>query len=508
MAGFSEQRQQLRKALVSAGLAPDAATQIANILGNSAQALRHAGPVEIDTTPADLRMVTPEKRRSRFPNLDFRPSDPDHRPKRTADSEERREPEPEPNVVPVIAPQQTAANFRVAPGALTDVAGNGQAARVDVRNVVAGRPQAGLPMAMLDSQANQLVGKAPRARVGQNDGTARLDIQETGREVLWNLQMLNRSDYDVVTKIEYVDGVGLEITYDRIKAWDQNQGRVDTIPVTQQPIVTDVVDDQNGLRCRRRVIPVFSSRGADYAYFNTFRIGTFTGGWAKGTTKTVTHVWPQSAPDVQVVNLSANVCDSPGVRYVVFAARTKDVVPATAVRSDPQPLVSAPPAYDSAGEVVDSNPDGSSAPEVQYYALEIEGAGGDPIRIGKVSADWAVGTCATVTLWEGEASQGSPCQPTLVLAQGGSPTTVEGVRNLSRNVKANSWVAIARAADCKWYLVEAGGPAGSCRQTVGGEDITKWLGYDENKVQVLGHDANGCLAWLDTDDCQSSGGGA
>jgi hypothetical protein len=385
MAGFSEQRQQLRKALVSAGLSPAAATQIASILGNSAQEMRHAGPVEIDSTPADLRMVTPEKRRLRFPNLDFRPADPDHRQQRTAPSEQRPEKEPEPNVVPVVIPQQTNAQFRVAPGSLTDVAGNGQAAQVNVRHVVAQRPQQGLPLTMLDSQANQLVGKAPRAQVGQNDGTARLDIQETGREVLWNLQMLNRSEYDVVTKIEFIDGKGLEVTYDRIKAWDQQKERVDTIPVIPQTVVTEIVDDKKGLRGRRRIIPVFSSRGDSNTYFNTYRIGTFTGGWESGTTKSITQVWPTSELAVDVMNLTQEIADTDGEKYVLFAARTKDEVtpppedaeepPADDTqRDDPHPLVTLPPAYDITGALIEGDPNGSRDPEVTYYAIEIQPA--------------------------------------------------------------------------------------------------------------------------------------
>jgi hypothetical protein len=137
--------------------------------------------------------------------------------------------------------------------------------------------------------------------------------------------------------------------------------------------------------------------------------------------------------------------------------------------------------------------------------------GGDPIRIGKVGADWAFGTCATVTLWERDAISGAPCQPTLHGEVSGvfSPPTVEGVRNLSRDVKANSWVAIALAADGKWYLVEAGAPDDSetCRQTIGGQDITKWPGWNGSAVQLLGHDENGCLKWFDTDDCQETSPG-
>ena len=140
--------------------------------------------------------------------------------------------------------------------------------------------------------------------------------------------------------------------------------------------------------------------------------------------------------------------------------------------------------------------------------------GGKPTRIGKVTADWAFGTCATVTIWE----SGTNCTP-----DANSPTeTIEDVRNLSMNVAADSWVAISRAANGYWYLVEAGldpayppdypdPPGSSCSRTIGGEDITKWPGWDGTKVQLLGHDANGCLAWFDTNDCEtttpSPGGG-
>jgi hypothetical protein len=375
MAGFSEQRQQLRNALLAAGLSPDAATQIANILGNSSQSLRHAGPVEIDTTPADLRFVEPEQRKQRFPNLDFRDADPDHRPQRTATSENREAPKPAPNIAPVLAPQQSPSPHGVAPGALTDVAGNGEAARVDVRHFVAANPADGLPMAMLDAQANRLVGKSPRAQVGPDDGSARLEIQETGREVVWNLQMLNRSEYDVVTKIEYVSGRGLEVTYERIKAWDQQRTSVDTIPVEERDVVTEILDDSRGLRGSRRTVPVFESRGAGPSYFNTFRVGTFEDDWPIGTTKEVTQVWPTSDLVVNVVNYTRDIADASGQRYVIFAARTESEVTPQSAESGvdaPQPVVTDPPLRDVNGEIVDSDPDGEHAPAVEYVAIEIQ----------------------------------------------------------------------------------------------------------------------------------------
>jgi len=128
------------------------------------------------------------------------------------------------------------------------------------------------------------------------------------------------------------------------------------------------------------------------------------------------------------------------------------------------------------------------------------GGDGDPIRIGKVGADWAFGTCATVTLWEGEASSGASCKPT----QASPAETIADVRNLSHDVAQDSWVAIGKATDGQWYLVEAGSPdhSESCRQTIGGEDFTKWPGWDESKVQLLGHDENGCLKWFDSEECE------
>lgn len=134
---------------------------------------------------------------------------------------------------------------------------------------------------------------------------------------------------------------------------------------------------------------------------------------------------------------------------------------------------------------------------------EGEGGGGDPIRIGKTPCDWAVGQCVTITLWE---AAGEGCTPT----QTSPPETIENVRNLSHDVAMDSWVAIGRAADGNWYLVEAGSPEAEspspgspCRKTIGGEDVTKWTGWDGTKVQLLGHDADGCLQWFDVNACET-----
>jgi len=375
MSAFSEQRAAIRKALVSAGLDQDAATSIANILGNSLLGMRHAGAVEIDTTPSGFDYVSPEDRKVRFPNLDATQDDPDHRPSTRDQSERRRQNEQEPNVVVGIAPQETDGTFRVAGGALTDVVGRGDAAIVNVRSVVAGMPPAGLPLAMLSPATNQIVGKAPRAQVNDNDGTARLDIQETDREVLWNLQMTNRSDYDVVTDVRFVEGVGLQVKYARIKAWDMASDRIDTVPTVDTAVVESISEDKNGLRATRKRVPVFGRRGLESQFLNTFRIGTFTGGWPVGEEKTVRQLWPQSLTEqtVKVMNLTTSVPNTSSTKHVLYAVRTKDVVPdlpddAWTLRSEP--LRDFGTRFDVNLDPIDQE----GSPEATYYAIEIQAA--------------------------------------------------------------------------------------------------------------------------------------
>jgi hypothetical protein len=134
-----------------------------------------------------------------------------------------------------------------------------------------------------------------------------------------------------------------------------------------------------------------------------------------------------------------------------------------------------------------------------YFRTAVGDDGG--LRIGKVSSDWEFGTCATVALWaRGETG----CTPAQVY-----PTeTIEDVTNLSHDVPSGSWVVIGEAVDGKWYLLESGKDESSCRKTIGGQDITKWSGWDGTKVQLLGHDANGCLKWFDSDECPETSPGA
>lgn len=72
---------------------------------------------------------------------------------------------------------------------------------------------------------------------------------------------------------------------------------------------------------------------------------------------------------------------------------------------------------------------------------------GDPIRIGKTTAQWSKGTLATITLYEAGTPPGETAN---------SPAeTIEDAVNKFADVPNNKWVALARAANGSWYLIAA-----------------------------------------------------
>jgi hypothetical protein len=126
---------------------------------------------------------------------------------------------------------------------------------------------------------------------------------------------------------------------------------------------------------------------------------------------------------------------------------------------------------------------------------------GDQLRVGKIVGDWAIGACYTIALYEEPPVIG--CNP----AVSAPSEFIEDVVNVSKDVADGSWVVIGKAADGRWYLLEAGKePWASCRATIGGEDITKWPGWNASTVQLLGHDENGCLKWFDSTECDEGSG--
>lgn len=229
---FSAQAGQLANALKAAGLKPDAAHQIASILGNGVQNLVRTNPESVDLTPQSLRYVTPDARRYELQGLDFRQADADFRPFQQETSEERPAAQQASSVRSDPAPQKTQATYRIKGGKFTEARGTGEAVQVDVRVAGNGR------VALLDPQSNTIVGKNIRCETDASG--LRFFIEETGTELVWKLALSDFLDgflsgvgveVDVVTDIT-LGGGGLQITKKRIRVLTAEDIPAPPIPTT------------------------------------------------------------------------------------------------------------------------------------------------------------------------------------------------------------------------------------------------------------------------------------
>lgn len=328
---FSLQHRQLAGALEGAGVCPKAAAQIAGILCNSVQDLSHAGPITHDTTPPSMRRVTPDVRKHELPNFDFEEGEPDYRKPKIDPSESEPPVIPPPNVTVTSAPQQGGVFANIKGGNLSETNFAGDAVRVDVRSKVARKPAAGLPVAMIDQQTNRLVGKRLRANVTEGGERLQAEVRENNEDVSINLSFKNLKNYDVVTGVEYVPGVGLRITSEKLTAWSARESNVRWIYTEDAEVLTNIADDLRGFRAHAKRIPVFEKKSMrnEHLYFNTFRIGTCQGPWEVGTTAMVSQLWPEGGRDVEVINYTQDVPDDGETKYVLFVPRTEDKINST-----------------------------------------------------------------------------------------------------------------------------------------------------------------------------------
>lgn len=229
---FSAQAGQLANALKAAGLRPDAAHQIAAILGNGVQNLVRTNPESVDLTPQSMRYVTPDVRKYELQGLDFRQADPDYRPYQQETSEERPRTQQASSVRSDPAPQKTQATYRVKGGKFTEARGTGEAVQVDVRVAGNGR------VALLDPQSNTIVGKNLRCETDASG--LRFFIEETGTELVWKLALsdfLNGLLTNATTEIEVVTDISLgggelQITKSRIRVLAAESFAAPGIPTT------------------------------------------------------------------------------------------------------------------------------------------------------------------------------------------------------------------------------------------------------------------------------------
>lgn len=215
----------LVQALIRGGLKAESAAEIAYLLANPAQEVL-SGPQKVDTTPRNMRLVTPDARRHSLKNLDFRDADPDHRRLRTPMTEERVRPQPPNAIRDIASPQQTDAAFNVATGSFTEARSSGDSVQVGLR--ISGPDQS---LATIDNTGNAIVGKSFRAETDASG--LRFFIENSGQELVWKLQSSGAGDaggIEVVTDVT-LSSSGLVITKQRLVVLKSGDATTSTIPV-------------------------------------------------------------------------------------------------------------------------------------------------------------------------------------------------------------------------------------------------------------------------------------
>ena len=70
---FTRAAPQIAQSLWQGGLSPAQAHVVTNALGQCRAPLIHRGPVQIDYTSPDMKLITPELAKFRFPELQLNP---------------------------------------------------------------------------------------------------------------------------------------------------------------------------------------------------------------------------------------------------------------------------------------------------------------------------------------------------------------------------------------------------------------------------------------------------
>lgn len=280
--------------LRTCGIPMRQAAELAGVLGGRKQKLKTGGGLEQDTTPRDLREVTPDARRHHLTNLDFRKGDPDYRPSKIDESERRRQAQPDPAVKTTPAPQETDSSYNLVDGAFTGVVAADGAVAVNLAVQGSGRAM------MLDPPSNSIVGKTLRCEAGGGGGNqnlVRFFIDETGQEVVWKL-MLAIDRIPIVTDIRYRRGRGIEYTRRTAAVFldpaDPFERKV--VPFKQQEVVSALDKNNAGtslIATKIKVdVPATENFETDTFAFggaggSKVRLCRTTSDWLKGTSATL-----------------------------------------------------------------------------------------------------------------------------------------------------------------------------------------------------------------------------
>lgn len=232
---FTRQAPNIGTSLLLGGLSAPQASEMQNLLGNCRQTLVHRGPVELDYTRPNMRLITPELAKFHFPNFRFDPPEvprkkkPDEDPPPDVAPDEPLGPDPEaPD--PQDPQDPSDPQYEYTAGDYIDITNRTVSLKHnDVRRHCVFPNNLNVKNTV--NSVEFKVGESSQAK-GKAGNLIKLSIEEKPRETLWKL------DY-TLAEITYVKDVRLDLTnnqlyFERGKAWvfDPKDENPQTIPLT------------------------------------------------------------------------------------------------------------------------------------------------------------------------------------------------------------------------------------------------------------------------------------
>lgn len=224
---FSRQAPQIHNALLQGGLAPAMASQTQNLLGQCQAGLVHRGPIQIDRTQPDMRLIDPATAKLRYPELMSLPSPPPQRPRQPGEEEEEV---PKPDIeIPVGLPPPVV----VTPPAPESPPVAGEYIRVEGRKV---------HLLHDDGSGSHCTFQGGRVKgvrfvtkgIGPHKDKIKLTFRDEAAKTVLEYELKGLRVYDIVTNIS-LGKDGIEITKEKILAWPgSGAGKtVEVLPVVE-----------------------------------------------------------------------------------------------------------------------------------------------------------------------------------------------------------------------------------------------------------------------------------
>ena len=208
---FTRQAPNIGTSLLLGGLSAPQASEMQNLLGNYRQTLVHRGPVELDYTRPNMRLITPELAKFHFPNFRF---DPPEVPKKKKPPE-GPPPDEEPDVplVPDPEPDPDDPNpndpndpqYEYTAGDYIDITDRKVSLKHnDVRRHCVFPTNLNVLKTVNSVDFKVVLPKNVSETPGKNSSAIKLSIEEKPRETIWKL------DY-TLTEITYIKNVRLDV---------------------------------------------------------------------------------------------------------------------------------------------------------------------------------------------------------------------------------------------------------------------------------------------------------